>query len=83
MAPTAPVEVTNGSHIIINYADFALNSDFVLYYNIYTDTFSGEARIKGAPHVTYTFDAATLDELTNKLQKNLADELREIRRLSI
>lgn len=81
--PTAPVKVTNGSFIVINYADFALNSDFVLYCNIYTDEFSGESRINGAPHVTYAFDAATLNDLEVKLKKNLVDELREIRRLSI
>jgi len=80
--PAAPVEVTNGSFIVINYADFNLNSDFAIYFNIYTDTFSGEAKINGAPHVTYAFDAATLDELADKLKKNLTDELREIRRLS-
>ena len=77
--PAAPVEVTNGSFIIINYADFAINSDFVLYYNVYTDEFSGERRICGAPKVTYNFDAKTLDELTDKLQKNLVDELKAIR----
>ena len=82
IAPTAPVEVTNGSFIVINYADFEIGSDFVIYFNIYTDEFSGESRINGAPHVTYAFDAATLDELADKLEKNLTDELREIRRLS-
>lgn len=80
--PAAPVRVTNGSFIVINYADFSLNSDFVLYCNIYTDEFSGESRINGAPHVTYAFDAVTLNELEDKLKKNLVDELREIRRLS-
>ena len=78
----APVEVTNGSFIVLNYADFNLNSDFVIYCNIYTDEFSGERRINGAPHVIYTFDAKTLPELEDKLKKNLVDELREIRRLS-
>lgn len=82
IAPAAPVEITNGSYIVIDYADFDLNSDFAIYFNIYTDTFSGEAKINGAPHVTYAFDAASLDELEDLLKKNLADELREIRRLS-
>ena len=77
--PAAPVEVTNGSFIIINYADFAINSDFVLYYNIYTDEFSGELRIKNSPHVSYAFDAKTLEELEDKLKKNLAAELLTIR----
>ena len=80
ISPTAPVEVTNGSFIVINYADFKINSDFVLYYNIYSDEFSGESRINGAPRVTYAFDAKTLDELTDKLKNNLLDELKSIRR---
>ena len=80
--PAAPVEVTNGSFVVINYADFELNSDFALYRNIYTDEFSGERRINGAPHVIYAFDAKTRDELETKLKANLIDELREIRRLS-
>ena len=79
ISPAAPVEVTNGSFIVINYADFTSNSDFVLYYNIYTDEFSGETRINNAPHVIYTFDAKTLDELTDKLKNHLADELKAIR----
>lgn len=82
ITPVAPVEVTNGSFIVINYADFALSSDFAIHYNIYTDEFSGEARINNAPHVTYAFDAATLPDLEDKLKKNLANELRTIRQLS-
>lgn len=77
--PAAPVEVTNGSFIIINYADFKINSDFVLYYNVYTDEFSGEHRINGAPNITYAFDAKTLDELETKLKNNLVNELQTIR----
>lgn len=82
ISPAAPVEVANGSVIVINYADFALNSDFVLYRNIYTDEFSGERRVDGAPQVVYTFDAETRDELEDKLKAHLVAELREIRRLA-
>ena len=81
ITPAAPVEVTNGSFIIINYADFFVNSDFVLYYNVYTDDFSGERRVDGAPQVTYAFDAKTLEELEDKLEENLVDELLSIRNL--
>ena len=82
ISPVAPVEVTNGNFIVINYADFSIAGDFIISFNIYTDEFCGERRINGAPHVIYTFDAKTLDELEDKLKKNLVDELREIRRLS-
>ncbi len=77
--PGAPVEVTNGSFIILNYADFAINSDFVLYYNVYTDEFSGETRIDGASNVSYAFDSKTLPELETKLRQNLTAELLAIR----
>ena len=82
ISPAAPVEVTNGTFVVINYADFNLSSDFAIHYNIYSDEFSGESRINGAPNVTYAFDAATLPDLEDKLKKNLVDELRTIRRLS-
>lgn len=80
ISPAAPVEVTNGSFIVINYADFAANSDFVICYNIYTDEFSGETRINGAPHVSYAFDAKTLKDLETKLKRNLDAELLAIRK---
>ena len=80
ISPAAPVEVTNGSFIVINYADFSINSDFVIYYNIYNDEFGGESRINGAPHVTYAFDAKTLEDLEDKLKNNLVDELKAIRK---
>ena len=79
ISPAAPVEVTNGSFIIINYADFSDADDFVIYYNVFGDEFGGEKKIHGAPAVTYAFDAKTLDELEEKLKKNLVDELRAIR----
>ena len=82
ISPDKPVEVTNGSFVLVNYADFAAGSDFVLYYNIYGDVFSAESRIKGASHVSYAFETTELDDLTDKLRENLAAELRKIHRLS-
>ena len=82
ISPAEPVEITNGSFIVLNYADFATGSDFILYYNIYGDIFSAESRIKGAAHISYAFESKDLDELAVKLKENLTVELREIRRLS-
>ena len=82
ISPEKPVEVTNGSFIVVNYVDFAAGSDFVLYYNIYGDVFSAESRIKGDTQVSYAFESTTLPELEENLKINLVDELKEIRRLS-
>ncbi|MBR2519166.1 MAG: hypothetical protein IKE46_05190 [Selenomonadaceae bacterium] len=82
ISPEKPVEVTNGSFIIINYVDFAAGSDFVLYYNIYGDVFSAESRIKGDTQVSYAFESTTLPELEESLKENLSAELKNIRRLS-
>ena len=79
ISPKNPVQFTNGSHIIINYADFEISSDLVIYYNVYADNFSGETRIKSVPHVIYSFDSENLQELETKLEKNLAIELRNIK----
>ena len=79
ISPAAPVEFTNGSYIIINYCDFEINSDFIIYYNIYNDEFTGESRINGVPNVSYDFDSQELVELENKLKEKLSDELKKIR----
>ena len=79
ISPAAPVEITNGSFIIINYADFEIAGDFIISYNVFSDDFSGEKKIHGAPSVTYAFDSKTLEELEDKLKKNLVEELRAIR----
>ncbi len=79
IAPDNPVKITNGSYIILNYSDFANQSDFTIFYNIYTGGYSGESRIKLVPYVSYTFDAKNLVELATKLQKNLSAELQRIR----
>ena len=79
ISPEKPVEVTNGSFIIVNYVDFAAGSDFVLYYNIYGDVFSAESRIKGTSQVSYAFESTTLPALEESLKQNLSDELKHIR----
>ena len=79
LSPTKYLEVTNGSFVIINYCDFAINSDLAIYYNIFSDSFGSEARINGAPTVIYDFDADDLKELEEKLNSNLSNQLKNIR----
>ena len=79
ISPQQPIPFTNGSHILINYSDFEISSDLSIYYNIYSDNFSGETRIKNVPNVIYSFDSANIKELENKLSENLASELSAIR----
>ena len=79
ISPKNPVELTNGSHVIINYSDFENFDDLTIYYNIYGDDFAGELRKKNVPHVIYTFDSKNLQELETKLSKNLVAELNAIK----
>lgn len=79
IAPDNPAKTTNGSYILLNYSDFANASDFTIFYNVYTENFTGESKVKLVPHVSYLFDAVTLVELENALEKNLTAELRSIK----
>lgn len=76
--PTAPVKFTNGSYIILNYSNFDTNCDFSIFYNFYSNQFSGESRINRLAHVSYAFDATTLDELREKLDSDLIAELKSM-----
>lgn len=78
ISPQNPVEYTNGSYIIINYSDFGAASDFTICYNIYTENFSAEFTKNLVPHVSYLFDAYSLEELEKKLEKNLVAEVSKI-----
>ena len=78
--PAVPVKITNGSYIVINYVDFAANSDFTIYYNVLSEEFSGESRINGALKVTYIFDTREILKLQAVLEKHLISELQAIRR---
>lgn len=79
ISPKKPVQFTNGSHIIINYSDFENFSDLTIYYNVYGDNFSSEARKKSVPHVIYSLDSENLQELEDKLKNHLAAELAAIK----
>ncbi len=78
--PSEPVEITNGSYILIDYSDFSIESSFNIYYNMFRDEFFGEARICNIPDVNYVFDSRELDELAEKLRLHLVPRLQEVRR---
>ena len=82
ITPKTPIETVNGSYIIFDYADFEINTDFTIYYNIFRDEFFGESRILGTPTVTYDFDSKNLKELEDKLKNKMVDYLKEIRKLA-
>ncbi|MBQ7705718.1 MAG: hypothetical protein IJT73_09895, partial [Selenomonadaceae bacterium] len=52
------------------------------FYNVYTENFCGESKVNLVPNVSYLFDAVTLKELEQKLKKNLAAELCNIKKFS-
>lgn len=82
ITPDRPVRVLNGSYIIFDYSDFALESNFIIYYNEFRSEFYGEARIKNIPEMNYTFDSDSLLELEERLREHLVERLREIRERS-
>ena len=82
ITPENPVKITNGSYIILNYSNFAALSDLTIFYNVYTDNFSGETKINLVPNVSYLFDSDNLKNLEANLQKNLSAELHNIKNFS-
>ncbi|CUH96975.1 hypothetical protein P22_3096 [Propionispora sp. 2/2-37] len=79
ISPCEPLRIINGSYIIIDYSNFRLESNLIIYYNIYRDEFFGEIRINRTPRMTATFDALSLTELEDKLEAHLVTELNSIR----
>lgn len=77
--PSEPVKVINGSYIILDYCDFASESNFIIYYNVFRDEFFGEAKIHRIPEVTYAYDSHKLDELEQKIEEKLVKTLQAIR----
>ena len=82
ITPKEPFRVLNGSYIVVDYSDFQLKSNFIIYYNEFRCEFFGEAKIKEIPEMNYVFDSRTLPELEVKLQEHLRERLQEIRRRS-
>lgn len=78
--PSEPVKIINGSYIIIDYCDFASESNFIIYYNVFRDEFFGEAKIHRIPEVTYAYDSSQLSELRAKIEEKLVPTLEAIRK---
>ena len=78
--PAAPLRITNGSYVIINYVDFSLGSDFAIFYNFFREEFFGETKIHSLPQVNYDFDSVDLDALTAKLKAGMVPKLQEVRK---
>ena len=74
--PSAPAELTNGSFLIIDYADFAKGNDVGIYYNCYRNEFFGEYHAAWMPYVSYDFDAGDLTGLEQRLELHLVRYLR-------
>lgn len=79
ITPSEPVKVLNGSYIIIDYSDFAAESNLMIYYNIYRDEFFGEMNIRRTPHMAGGFDARTIKDLEANLTARLEDTLMGLR----
>lgn len=77
--PQESVKALNGSYVIIDYSDFANESNFTLNYNIYRDEFFSEIRLRRTPVMTADFDAKTLVELEGKLNEKLHQTLENLR----
>lgn len=80
--PEEPLRITNGSYIVFDYTDFAIESNFIIYYNIFRDEFFGEARIRNIPEMNYVFDSTELPELEEKLAANLVPRLQYVRKMA-
>ncbi|WP_333595404.1 hypothetical protein [Anaerospora hongkongensis] len=79
ITPLKPVKSLNGSYIIIDYSDFSVDSNLLIYYNIYRDEFFGELRVRRTPRVISTFDTKQLSELEQCLKTHLEKTLTELR----
>lgn len=78
--PNEPFRSINGSYIVFDYSDFANESNFIIYYNIFRDEFFGEAKVRNIPEVNYLFDSHELKELEEKLDLYLIPRLEELRK---
>lgn len=77
--PNEPLKVLNGTYAIIDYSDFATESNLTINYNIFRDEFFCEIRLRRTPIMTAEFDAKTLPELEERLNNKLTQTLDDLR----
>jgi hypothetical protein len=79
ISPRQPLRTVNGSYVILDYSDFAAESNLTVSYNVYRDEFFGEVRYCRTPQMIGTFDARELGELAGRLDSCLRPTLEELR----
>lgn len=77
--PSNPLRFTNGSYVVVDYENFSCRSNFAVYYNVFRDAFFSDARVADIPEMNYAFDSKTLEELREKLLRQMPAHLRAIR----
>lgn len=75
ISPAQPLKVINGSYIVLDYSDFATESNLVIYYNMFRDDFFAEIRIRRLPEMTTLFDARDTKALGVALSTHLKEVL--------
>lgn len=75
IVPSAPILGLNGSYIILAYADATNTKGILFFYNVFRDDFFAETRNQGVPGILHDFDAATVKELSQKIEAHLAGTL--------
>lgn len=77
--PNQPLKLINGSYVILDYSDFANDSNLVIYYNIFREWIFRWAENKKNSWNDKRFWAKEVSELAEKIEENLVDELKKLR----
>lgn len=80
IVPSFPLLGLNGSYIIAAYEWKEGNKGILFFYNTYRNDYYGEMRSKGIPVIIHQYDAATAEELGEKIQEHLQEDLKKLSR---
>lgn len=73
ISPENPFRYINGATIIIDYSDFAVGNQLVIYYNEIKDEFYADLRKNNMLQTCTIFDSKNTDELKSLLEKKMLD----------